>query len=469
MTLTIAVNELRSFRRNGVFVALAVAMLALSIAAAALSIQRMATFERERAAAEQTDHEVFMNQGERKPHSAAHFSRYAFKPIPALASFDPGITDYAGIALWMEAHYQNPAVFRRAEDLGDAGRFADLSPAWILQYAAPLFLFLILFAAIAGEREQGTLRQMLASGVTARTLAFGKLLGAAIGVLLIVAPALIIGLLVAGFGAGVALPDTAARVLGLVLSYAAFLLAVGGVALGISALVREKRTALLALVTVWAAAFVFLPRMAATLALAVHPLPDSTSLAESLSDASRTFSRDAEAQAKMESELLAEYGVDSTDDLPFNYGGYRLQYSEEFAHPLFEAFYNEVDAVYRSQERVLAVFSLLSPVLALDTLSAGLAGTDRVHHDAFRDAAEDHRREIVELLNKDLQYNAGEAGFSYAAGERLWSEVRDFHHRPPSFASISSNYLFSALVLALYALGATAFAVIALGRVRRGA
>ncbi|MEL7046710.1 MAG: ABC transporter permease subunit [Pseudomonadota bacterium] len=350
MTFTIAVNELRGFSRNGVFVALAVAMLALSIAAAALSIQRMATFERERAAAEQTDREVFLNQGERNPHSAAHFSRYAFKPIPALASFDPGITDYAGIALWMEAHYQNPAVFRRAEDLGDAGRFADLSPAWILQYAAPLFLFLILFAAIAGEREQGTLRQMLASGVTARNLAFGKLLGAAVGVLLIVAPAMLIGLVVAGLGAGVALPDTATRVFGLVLTYAAFLLAVGGIALGISAFAREKRTALLALVAVWAAAFVFLPRMAATLALAVHPLPDATALSEALSDASRTFSRDDAAQAQMEEDLLSEYGVDNLAELPFNFGGYRLQYSEEYAHPLFEAFYRDVDNVYRRQQ-----------------------------------------------------------------------------------------------------------------------
>ncbi|MEO1081070.1 MAG: DUF3526 domain-containing protein [Pseudomonadota bacterium] len=468
MTFAIAVNELRGFSRNGVFVALAVAMLALSIAAAALSIQRMATFERERAAAEQTDREVFLNQGERNPHSAAHFSRYAFKPIPALASFDPGITDYAGIALWMEAHYQNPAVFRRAEDLGDAGRFADLSPAWILQYAAPLFLFLILFAAIAGEREQGTLRQMLASGVTARNLAFGKLLGAAMGVLLIVGPALLIGLLVAGLGAGVALPDTATRVFGLVLTYAAFLLAVGGIALGISAFAREKRTALLALVAVWAAAFVFLPRMAATLALAVHPLPDATALSEALSDASRTFSRDDAAQAQMEQDLLSEYGVDDLAELPFNFGGYRLQYSEEYAHPLFEAFYSDVDNVYRRQERVIALFSLLSPVLALDTLSAGLAGTDRVHHDAFRNAAEAHRREIVDLLNTDLQYNAGDAGFSYAADERLWSEVRDFHHQPPSFSSVSSRYIFSAFVLFAYALGASAFAVLALSRVRWG-
>ncbi|MEM1434268.1 MAG: DUF3526 domain-containing protein [Pseudomonadota bacterium] len=468
MTLTIALNELKSFRRNGVFVALVASMLALSLAAAALSFQRMATFERERAAAQETDREVFNNQGERNPHSAAHFSRYAFKPIPALASFDPGITDYAGIALWMEAHYQNPAVFRRAEDLGDAGRFADLSPAWILQVAAPLFLFLVLFAAIAGEREQGTLRQTLASGVSTRKLAFGKLFGALLGVLLIVAPALLIGLLVAGNSVGATLPDPMLRVLGLVLAYSVFLLTMGALALGVSAVVREKRTALLALVGIWGAAFVFLPRMAATVALASHPLPSSTALSEALSDASRTFSRDEAAQAAMDADLLAEHGVGSTDDLPFNYGGYRLQYSEEYTHPLFEAFYADLDATYRNQERVIARFSLLSPVVALDTLSAGLAGTDRIHHDAFRSAAEQHRRALVKRLNEDLQYNAGDAGFAYSADAALWQQVEDFNHQPPAFASVSSHYRFSVAVLLAYALGAAAFAAWTLGRVRKG-
>lgn len=80
-------------------------------------------------------------------------------------------------------------------------------------------------------------------------------------------------------------------------------------------------------------------------------------LSEALSDASRTFSRDQAAQDAMDAELLAEYGVASTDDLPFNYGGYRLQYSEEFTHPLFEAFYADLEATYGKQDQVIALFS----------------------------------------------------------------------------------------------------------------
>ncbi len=459
MISVIAQNEFRGFLRNGVFLSLAAAMLALMIGAAALSAQRMATFDRERAAAEAIDREVWDGQGARNPHSAAHFARYAFKPIPRLAAFDPGVTDYAGLALWMEAHNQNPAVFRRAEDLGDAGRFADLSPAWTLQYAAPLFLFLILFASFAGEREQGTLRQVAASGVSSRALLVGKFAGAGLGVAAIVAPALIIGLLAAS---GAASPDASTRMIGLIAAYSAYFIAIGGVALGVSALAAEKRTALIALVAIWTVAFVLLPRLAAGLAVTLHPTPDSTTLRNDLSEASSAYYTNDAVKEQLKRDTLAEYGADKVEDLPFNYGGYTLQWSEEYSHPLFEAFYGELDATASRQEGVIAMASLVSPVLALDALSAGLSGTDRHHHDAFRGAAETHRRTIVKQLNDDLTNNGKAPG--YTNDETLWREIADFKHAPPRFADLSGRYVLNALILFGYAVGGVAFAAFALGR-----
>ena len=70
--------------------------LVVMLAAIFLSWQRIDTFERERISAVADDHEVWVNQGERNPHSAAHFSRYAFKPIPAMSTFEPGVIDYSG-------------------------------------------------------------------------------------------------------------------------------------------------------------------------------------------------------------------------------------------------------------------------------------------------------------------------------------------------------------------------------------
>lgn len=468
MIAAIALNELRLCLRNGTFVGLAVAMLALIAGATALSVQRLATFDRERAAAEAIDREVWDGQGARNPHSAAHFARYAFKPVPQLAAFDPGVTDYAGLALWMEAHYQNPAVFRRAEDLGDAGRFGDLSPAWILQFAAPLFLSLILFSAIAGEREQGTLRQMAAGGIAPPTLLAGKLAGAGLATAAIVVPALIPGLPLARSSGGPVLPDLALRSGGLLVAYGLYFVAVGGIALGVSALCREKRTALIALVAIWAVSFVLLPRLSASLAVTLHPTPEAAELSKQLREASSALRRDTAYQEKMEREILAQYGVDKVEDLPINYGAYSLQQSEERAHPQFEAFYARLDAIHGRQENVIMAASILSPVLALETLSAGLAGADRHHQRAFAGAAEAHRRIMIKQLNDDLMFNAGEAGYGYTADATLWRQIDDFTYTPPRFASVLSHYALSALVLLLYAGGGIAFAAFALNRAQKG-
>lgn len=464
----IARKEAVSFLRSGVFLAIAVAMFLLFTAAAMLSVERAGTFERERVAAEAVDREVWDSQGERNPHSAAHFSRYAFKPIPGFTAFDPGVTDYAGIALWMEAHFQNPAVFRRAEDLGDAGRIANLSPAWVLQVIAPLFVFLVLFGAIAGERESGTLRQAAAMGVNARSLFSGKLIGAGLGLGLIILPALLLSILIAGRAGGEAvLPDPLLRTGGLLLSYFAYFIIVGAIAVGVSALVAEKRSALIVLVSIWAASFVLAPRIAGDVALTVHAEPDAASVSRDLRQASDAFYADSDYRAAIEKAILEEYNVEKREDLPIEYGAYSLQKSEEHAHPLFEAVYARLDAIHNKQESVLRAVSFVSPVIAVNTLSAGLAGADRMHQKAFVVGAEAHRRKIVKQLNDDYMYNAGEASFSYTAGEEFWREIEDFSYAPPRFLSLFREYAFSAFILLFYAIGGLLFARWAVARAQK--
>lgn len=459
MIAAVVRKEIVSLLRSGVFIASAVALFVLLASAAALSVQRVATFERERLAAEAVDRAVWDSQGARNPHSAAHFARYAFKPIPALVAFDPGVTDYAGIALWMEAHNQNPAVFRRAEDLGDAGRLANLSPAWVLQVVAPLFVFLVLFGAIAGERESGALRQIAAAGAPPGALVSGKLLGAGIGLGAVILPALALAIwIAAGAGDGAVLPDPAVRTGGLIVSYALFFIALGAVAVGVSALFAEKRAALIALVALWAGSFILAPRVAGDAASTFYPEPDPAAVSSDLNRASNAFFQDDEYRAAIEKAVLEEYGVAEIDALPIDYGAYSLQKSEEHAHPLFEAIYERLETLHRRQENVLRAASVVSPVIALNTLSAGLTGADRIHQKAFTQGAEAHRRVIVKQLNDDLMYNAGDVGHGYTADEALWREIEDFSYAPPSFASVSGRYVFSAGVLLAYAAGGLFFA-----------
>lgn len=459
MIAAIAQNEIRLLSRNGVFVFLIITMIALMTGASALSVQRLNTFERERSAAELVDREVWNNQGERNPHAAAHFSRYAFKPIPGLAAFDPGVTDYAGLALWMEAHHQNPAVFRRAEDLGDLGGHSGLSPAWILQYAAPIFIFLVLFSAVAGERELGTQKQLIASGVTARAWLVGKFIGAGFSVGAIVLPAVLLGYLIVGNSDAQPLPDTGRRVAGLSIVYGIYFIAISAFSIGVSAITRDKRTAFTVLIAVWAIAFILVPRLSGSIAGVLYPTPESISITDDLRDASMAYYVDEDVQDQLQRTILEEYGVQSTDDLPFDYSGYTLQYSEEYSHPLFAEVYRGLDETFVRQERVLAAASILSPVLALETLSAGFSGTDRLHHDSFRQAAEERRRVIVKQLNDDLTQNAKDG--PYMADEALWRQVGDFEHQLPSMDQFSGKYAFSIIVLVFYAVASVLFGYVA--------
>ena len=57
----------------------------------------------------------------------------------------------------------------------------------------PLFIVLMTFSAFSGEREQGTLRQVLSLGVSRRALAIGKALGIAGTIGLVLLPATILG------------------------------------------------------------------------------------------------------------------------------------------------------------------------------------------------------------------------------------------------------------------------------------
>ena len=119
-------------------------------------------------------------------HAAAHYGVYVFKPVAPLSVFDRGLQPFVGSTVYLEAHRQNQAAFLPAQDSTSMRRFGDLTAAACLQLLLPLLIILFAFGALAGERESGTLRQVLSLGVRPASLVFGKAmgLGGALAVLL---------------------------------------------------------------------------------------------------------------------------------------------------------------------------------------------------------------------------------------------------------------------------------------------
>ena len=459
MSRAIVKKDLTVLGRDALLRGLLVVTIVLVVVSVLTGFQREQVFDKEKAAALETDRAVWMNQGERNPHSAAHFSRYAFRPGSPLALLDPGTSDFAGLAIWMEAHFQDPAVFRRAEDGGELSRYVQLTPAFLILVVAPLLVFLMLSGSVAGEREDGTLRQLLATGVDAHQFFRGKLVAGLrltlFGFAVVFVPIAIVSALISPteFDA-----DGLLRLFLLFAAYSAYLVAFVAIAIAVSAFFRTRQAAFLALVGVWTLMTIVLPRFGYDLATSLHPQPDARKASVQLRAASDTYYKDTDRRARIEEEVLAKYGVSTIDELPIDYGAYVLQVSEDLSEPLFDEFYSELDAKYSDQETIARSLSLLTPTIPATSLSRGIAGTDRTHQREFAQAAEAHRREMVQLLNEDYMYNADGAGYSYTAGAELWSRFEDLDYRMPALSRVGGVYALDAILLAVWVFAAVGLA-----------
>lgn len=455
MIRTIARKELVETLRDGRFRWTAGVLVILLVTALLAGLVNVRETRHAIQSARTAEDRTWLEQGERNPHSAAHFGRFAFKPTPMLAYVDRGLDPYLGAAVWLEAHWQNPSDLRPAEDRTALQRFGDLSAAFVLQLLVPLFVILLCFGAFAGERENGTLRQLLAAGARPFDLALGKSLGLTAALSLVLVPAAVCAavLLMAGFPqAGIG--DQIVRGLLLGGVYLAYTLAFVALSFAVSAWARSARSAITILLCLWVTTTLVVPRLAADLAERLHPTPSPADFYARITEATTNgLGADGTAQERrdrLRQEVLARYGVESIEEMPVDFAGLSLQASEEYSNKIFDHFFGELWAIYRSQDRVHRIASWASPLLAVRTVSMELAGTGLESHRRFATAAEGHRREFVKYLNDDMTHNAAGQSFSYAADEAVWAGAPPFEYEPPTVRAVLEHTSFALLVLLLW-------------------
>ena len=422
--------------------------------------------QEERAAAQATAREHWESQGEKNPHSAAHYGIYAFKPRLALSFVDEGVDPYTGTSVWLEAHRQNDFLLRPAQDATAAQRIGALTAAQVLQHLVPLLIILLTFGALAGEREQGTLRQLLATGIGRRNLAAGKALGVAGALGLMLVPAALTGaaaLVVANPGPAASPLARGAVLAGVYLAYFTAFLALS---LAVSAWARSARTALVTLLAVWVVNGLVAPRVAVDLSKWLHPTPSALEFARTVEREMATgvgdISRpDRDASTR---RLLAEYGVERAEDLPINAVGVYLQESEEFGNRIFDRNYGALWDTFERQSIVHETVALAAPLLAVRTLSMGLAGTDVQQHRHFATAAETYRRDLMRQMNGDMTENSLTGDFTYTVGAEVWEAVPPLQYAAPTLGWVLGSRVLSLLVLGTWLVGAIIAAAV---RVRR--
>ncbi len=459
----VARKEARELVRDGRFRILALTLLTLLVLTAVAGHKSAQTTAREIADARAADRAAWLGQGPRNPHSAAHFGQYAFKSTPALSFADRGVDPYTGIAVWLEAHYQDPPSFRPAEDRTALARLGGLTAALVLELLVPLLLFLLAFSAIAGERERGTWRLALAQGARPRDLALGKLLGLGGPLLALLAPAALLGAIATSSGNGAASADQGARWLLFAGVHLLYFVALLGLGLTVSASSRSSRLALLLLAGFWVTNGLVLPRAAAEIAERLSPSPSATQFWDQISKDQKEGldghdSADARYQ-QLERETLARYGVSKLEELPVNFDGIALQAGEEHSNKVFDRRWGELWDTYERQERFQAALGVFAPFLSVRGLSMALAGTDLAAHRRFAASAEEHRRVINRQLNGHMTANAGKDGFDWKADPKFWQEVPEFVDAPPRLGEVLAAHRLELVLLSLWTVVALVFAV----------
>jgi ABC-2 type transport system permease protein len=352
--------------------------------------------------------------------------------------------------VWLEAHKQNEMKYRPAQDRTAVQRFGELGGSEVLQVLLPLFIVLIAFPAFAGEREQGTLRQLLSVGARPRDLALGKAVGVAAALGLILLPATILGVLALTLSTSQGLlADDPVRVLALTGVYGLYFALLIAVSLWVSARARSARLALVILLTFWFANSLVASRVAADVAAWLHPTPSAVEFQKALE---ADLNDQAEMERRLEKrrqELFARYDVSSVDALPIAFSGVSLQEGEEHGNEVFDAHFGPLFDTYERQNQVYQAGGALAPMLATRALSMGLAGTDFAQHRHFLTAAESYRRDIQRVMNGDIERNQ-KAGQVYLAGRELWEQVAPFEYTPPTAGWVLSQYATSLVVLAAW-------------------
>lgn len=397
-----------------------------------------------RAAQQIETDELFEAQPARHPHRMVHYGTYVYRPVSALAAFDPGVDPFAGTTLYLEGHRQNSATFGAVRENSSLMRFGQLTPAFVLQTLAPLLLIFLGFSMVSRERESGVLRQLRTHGARAHEILLGKGLALALVAFTAFVPALVALLWI-----GVSAPAEAAAAALIAMGGALYLMVWVALIIAASALMKSSRASLVALVAAWALIAVMAPRGAAELAARLAPMPTRAEtdlrLAAELRQMGDSHNPNDPFFNAFRARLLSEHGVTRVEDLPFNYRGALSTEGEALTSQLFDRYFTETAAVQRAQAAILTQASIISPALASRRVSMAGAGADLETHLRFLQQSEAYRFDVIQRLNamhKDmLTFMDDSARSRDAEAERRtriaaenWATLPDFTFAPTTAA-----------------------------------
>lgn len=431
------VKEVKEIIRDGRFKIAALITLLLLLIAVIIGYGQYHTTQEQYAATKTHERNIWLDQGNKNPHSAAHYGTYAFKPKYPLSLLDRGVDKYTGVSIYLEAHKRNEAAYSAAADQTGLARFGDLTPDFILLFILPLLIVLLGYNAFTKERENGTYALVQSQGMQSWKLTLGKWAGT----LLPIATILTVLFLVAGILLGNLTDYGEFEWISLFAVYGVYLIyyiVFANLVLLVSAISKNSGISLVSGLAIWILACFAAPKAASSIADQKYPYPTRQEFATNVLqdkkeglDGHNPWSKEAQL---LEQQVLKEYGVDSVDQLPFNFDGYRMQKGEEHDAAVYFKHYDYLRQQVDKQQVTYRNLAVISPFLPTRFLSMAFAHTDYQTHWAFADAAEKHRIDMQAALNGDMAENSRTGDWDYPADPSLWGSIPEFDFEPSTLA-----------------------------------
>ncbi|WP_288446406.1 DUF3526 domain-containing protein [uncultured Chryseobacterium sp.] len=350
--------------------------------------------------------ESWEHRPDKHPHRMAHYGYLVFRIGHPLNIFDNGLDDYLGNVIFLEAHKQNTANLSEAGSSGTLVRFGAFSSAFILQSIVPLIILFSGFGLIVQERENATLKIVSVQGTSGRDIVWGKILGLWLFSLCFLIPVVPIVFMAAFMSETTSTGDIVLRLSFLLPAYMIYYFFVSTLTVVVSANSKTTSAALISLIGFWLLFIIVLPKGIQFAAQNLYPAPSriafETSLEKDILKAGDSHNPDDPHFKKVKDSLLAAYHVKTTNELPFNYGGFIMKEGEKISSHIYIRHQKELQNIYRKQQNLTDFSGLINPATAIKNFSMIATGTDFFSYNQFQKQAEEYRYKMAQHLN-DLQ------------------------------------------------------------------
>jgi ABC-2 type transport system permease protein len=388
----------------------------------------------------------WVNSPDKHPHRMAHYGFIAFRPKSSLSFFDYGMESYTGNVIFLEAHKQNSTNFSEASLSTAMLRFGEISIAMVLQILLPLFIFFIGFNVIATDRENGTLKVLIAQGLSWKELLMGKIIGITKVAAYIFIPAFLYTIILNAF-----INTANGGWSNLLLAFALYGISIfiySSIAVAISALCKTSKLALVSLIGLWLVLFVVLPRATQALAGSVYAIPSKiafeSTIEEDILKEGDSHNPDDAHYKNLKDSVLKANNVENVQQLNFNYSGFQMKEGERISAEIYNKHLVQLNAIYQRQNKLLGYTAFFNPYIGVKQISMSLSNTDFYTYTNFQQQAEDYRYALAQEMN-DLQIKLisnkklADTAKAYSIDKKNWAAFKDFTYKQPALSTAIKN------------------------------